>query len=448
VHVFLKTMGGDEPEHMHFAYLVGSGMKPYRDFMQHHMPLIWYVFAPIAVIPGFVAKVVFTKLLELAVLALSLRLLAVAFRDHARWTTWAFCLFFLFLAPYNDFIEIRPELLGFPFVIATAVFLLRAPVPGMREAVAWGVLCGLHLLLTPRVYPHILMLSLAMLLRPIPPRVKGGFVLSGALAALALFAYFGPMDILFFVFQLNADTIALPLSKLRYPRETAVFLLAFIPACAALQLWRLRPAYLLLFALNAVSAGLWSMERNPYPYSTLLILLVDLVFLIDWIHHNLRSRTVRLALFGSLAAASLLLTYRRNGYRKQNNFFARAGRYEARLQACAGGSFQNMGVENRQHPIFIPDYTYFAFIMFPDEIRNTPDPDSVAAAKIQKVLRHTAGRGIRYVSDLPPCYVDPRVGRILQRALPGVGIVVPDSASSPFTRIQSPAYVRHRWTKH
>jgi len=445
-HVFLKTTGGDEPEHLHFAYLVGSGMKPYRDFMQHHMPLLWYVLAPIAFIPGFVAKVVFSKLVELGVLAVSLRLLALAFRDRTRWTTWAFCLFFLFLAPYNDFIDIRPELICFPFVVAVAAFLLRAPVPGMREAVLWGVLCGVHLLLTPRVYPHILLLTLALLLRPLPARVKGGFVLSGALSALAVFAYFGPQDILFFVFQLNADTVSLPLSKLRYPRETALFLLTFIPACALLQLWRLRPAYLLLFALNIVSAGLWCMESNPYPYSTSFILLVDLVFLIDWVQRHLRSRTVRLAIFGALASVTVLLTYRKNIYRKQFNLFARAGLYEARLEACAGGSFQNMGVDNRNHPIFIRDYTYFAFIMFPDEIRNTPDPDAVAAAKIDKVLRHTAGRGIRYVGDRPPCYVEPRVGRILQRALPNAHIIVPDSASSPFTRIPH-AFAHRRTTR-
>ena len=38
----------DETEHLHMSWLVSAGELPYRDFFEHHNPLLWYVFAPIA----------------------------------------------------------------------------------------------------------------------------------------------------------------------------------------------------------------------------------------------------------------------------------------------------------------------------------------------------------------------------------------------------------------
>jgi hypothetical protein len=38
----------DEFEHIHASWLVWSGKVPYRDFFEHHNPLLWYLFAPIS----------------------------------------------------------------------------------------------------------------------------------------------------------------------------------------------------------------------------------------------------------------------------------------------------------------------------------------------------------------------------------------------------------------
>lgn len=37
----------DTAEHIHASWLVSTGMIPYRDFFEHHHPLLWYLFAPI-----------------------------------------------------------------------------------------------------------------------------------------------------------------------------------------------------------------------------------------------------------------------------------------------------------------------------------------------------------------------------------------------------------------
>ena len=43
-----QPMTGDDVEHLHSAWLVSQGKVPYIDFFQHHNPLLWYIFAPLA----------------------------------------------------------------------------------------------------------------------------------------------------------------------------------------------------------------------------------------------------------------------------------------------------------------------------------------------------------------------------------------------------------------
>ena len=47
MHVWLLKSNGDNIEHLHTSWLIWQNKIPYRDFFQHHNPLIWYVFAPI-----------------------------------------------------------------------------------------------------------------------------------------------------------------------------------------------------------------------------------------------------------------------------------------------------------------------------------------------------------------------------------------------------------------
>lgn len=39
---------GDDLEHIHASWLVWQGQTPYTDFFEHHHPLMWYLFAPLA----------------------------------------------------------------------------------------------------------------------------------------------------------------------------------------------------------------------------------------------------------------------------------------------------------------------------------------------------------------------------------------------------------------
>lgn len=44
---FTNVLGADEREHIYATFLVLKGYIPYRDFFEHHHPLLWYLFSPI-----------------------------------------------------------------------------------------------------------------------------------------------------------------------------------------------------------------------------------------------------------------------------------------------------------------------------------------------------------------------------------------------------------------
>ena len=43
---YTTTLGGDTLEHIHASWLVYANFIPYKDFFEHHNPLLWYMFAP------------------------------------------------------------------------------------------------------------------------------------------------------------------------------------------------------------------------------------------------------------------------------------------------------------------------------------------------------------------------------------------------------------------
>ena len=47
VTAYFPTQNGDNIEHIHSSFMVAIGQIPYRDFFQHHNPLLWYLFAPL-----------------------------------------------------------------------------------------------------------------------------------------------------------------------------------------------------------------------------------------------------------------------------------------------------------------------------------------------------------------------------------------------------------------
>ena len=47
-----RAFSEDEIEHIHASWYVQNGQVPYRDFFEHHHPLLWFLLAPLMALCG------------------------------------------------------------------------------------------------------------------------------------------------------------------------------------------------------------------------------------------------------------------------------------------------------------------------------------------------------------------------------------------------------------
>lgn len=418
IHLCMMRMSGDDTEHLHASYQVGIGLKPFADFFEHHMPLLWYVFSPVAWVSGYIARIVVFKSIQTLFVALTMFILYRRLPNGRHWGPWAFCLFFLFLSQFTEYLDFRPEFIALPFVVATTCYLIGEPTLDVRSASLFGVASAFMIFATPRVYPFILFLGVALLISPGSVRSKVVATLGGLATALALLLFFGPRDILFFVFELSKDAQPTPFGKLDYDPVLQKILWVFIPASMILQLWESDRRSLTLLLLNSVLIFMWFQEPSPYPnQSTLFPMAMNFVYVFDFLMRKVESDAARALSAGLFSMLVAVAVWKRDIYK--DGFFSRASFYEARLAECEGRTFQANrtawvlypGFEYKVHPIFIRDYTYFGYFAF-----------VVLEGKMGSVFKHNEGRGIRYVSDVPPCYVEPTVGAFLKSEFMKVGI--------------------------
>ena len=138
----LHPLVWDEIEFFRATDWVRQGLVPYRDFWEHHTPLQWFLYAPIAALthsPGAPA-IIFMRFAQLplwiATFALLMRWMERA--GIARWARWtaiavALCSS-LFMLPA---VEYRVDALGCFFLILAIYFVQR-----MDDGVLYAVLAG------------------------------------------------------------------------------------------------------------------------------------------------------------------------------------------------------------------------------------------------------------------------------------------------------------------
>ncbi len=116
----------DQTEHLHAAYLVSIGQVPYKDFFEHHHPLLWYLLAPAMqwFYPS-IKVVYFARFLALGFFAGCLWLLFVItdkFLFNRR--SAVFTLLCLMSVPelWNDIFNLRPDILMLLSVLGGSAF--------------------------------------------------------------------------------------------------------------------------------------------------------------------------------------------------------------------------------------------------------------------------------------------------------------------------------------
>lgn len=104
----------DHAEHLHAAWLVWQGEVPYRDFFEHHNPLLWYILAPLTA--AFYGSA-FILYIGRVVSALAYALYFIGFYKVCRCflavsgKTFTLALAFYFFVPDNMFLlfELQPD---------------------------------------------------------------------------------------------------------------------------------------------------------------------------------------------------------------------------------------------------------------------------------------------------------------------------------------------------
>lgn len=107
-----STYDHDEIEHLHAAWLISQGQLPFRDFMEHHHPALWYLLAPIVRLFSDPARlIVAIRCIDLAGMGALLAIIGAMIRKlvpggRARWALVMLAGSFMFV---SNSMEIRPD---------------------------------------------------------------------------------------------------------------------------------------------------------------------------------------------------------------------------------------------------------------------------------------------------------------------------------------------------
>lgn len=156
----------DEFEHVHAAWYVLQGDVPYRDFFEHHHPLLWYLLAPLVALtePSFDVLFVARGLMWVCFVGCSGLLFLIGRRLHSATAGfWAAVLWTSFEPVLSSGYEVRPDtpmtlcLLG-----ACLLLLRRTPTSDFGG----GALAGVALLFLQKAVLFAPALAIVLLVVP------------------------------------------------------------------------------------------------------------------------------------------------------------------------------------------------------------------------------------------------------------------------------------------
>ena len=127
---YFHYMCMDHAEHIHASWLVWQGQVPYRDFFEHHNPLLWFIFAPITALFYKNALILYvSRIFAFLCYALAAWGLFKICRDFLKISLTKFFLALMFFCfPYDNnylLFELQPDALMWSFFFWGLWFFLR-----------------------------------------------------------------------------------------------------------------------------------------------------------------------------------------------------------------------------------------------------------------------------------------------------------------------------------
>lgn len=325
----------DELQHLHGAYATAKGLLPYRDYFEHHTPLLHFLLAPFFSL--FDAETSSSQAFALltfarglmwaatgAILVLTFRLARDLFGARAAWLATAFLstswLFF------DKTLEVRPDVPACALLVAALRLAARGVLGRIGMAfVQSGFAFGLGLLLTQKLAFVLLGLLPGLWIAGAPLLAFMAWGVGCALPILVLLGYFLLRGGLQAFFECN---VLVNLRwKARFPPDailreelllpnTALCLFALVGLALALRHWKKPPAprgeaVVVLSGLGAF-AGLWIV---PVPWQQYYLTFLPVMALLAglglaWAAEVTSSRLLpsrRASLAGEVLATAVLL---------------------------------------------------------------------------------------------------------------------------------------------
>ncbi|HNV03095.1 MAG TPA: glycosyltransferase family 39 protein [Vicinamibacterales bacterium] len=146
-----RPFNNDEIEHVHSAWHVYGGARPYIDFYQHHHPLLWYALAPLLALTGQSASAMHAFRAVFFVLAMAVVWATYRLGLECRLPRPVALLGAVLLLSMTSFtqvaIEVRPDVPQTLFGVLSAIFLVRLGRTGAaRDGARAGALAALAFL--------------------------------------------------------------------------------------------------------------------------------------------------------------------------------------------------------------------------------------------------------------------------------------------------------------
>ncbi|MDE2027579.1 MAG: hypothetical protein KGK03_06840 [Candidatus Omnitrophica bacterium] len=221
----------DEIEHLHCSWLVAQGLIPFRDFWQHHSPLLWVVLAPImGLLKPSVEVFEYSRILSFAVFLLSAWIgwqIAKAVWRRPNFSLYLLVLTGLFF--YGLFFQIRPDLFMLFFSLLGIRLVLMIPEGGYWTILASGFCFSMGLAFMFKQYLMLFLPPIVILFTPGNKKLRllavyTAGVLAGCLPlAVYLFKEHIVPDFLFWLFRFNWKFLTI---KVSFPG--AIFLLSAV----------------------------------------------------------------------------------------------------------------------------------------------------------------------------------------------------------------------------
>lgn len=126
--VFSYKITVDEWEHMQASWMIGQGMVPFRDFFEHHHPLMWYLTAPFLMNSPSLLAFNGTRLMTLVVFAANCGWIYGIARLLSGRKAASFLSMFFYMVSYitiAKFADFRPDHLMICMMLGGVWFLLK-----------------------------------------------------------------------------------------------------------------------------------------------------------------------------------------------------------------------------------------------------------------------------------------------------------------------------------